>query len=234
MKKAIIGKKVGMTQLFDEKGKVIPVTVIEAGPCVVVQRKTLDNDGYESVQLGFGEITEKHLNKPQKGHFAKADVAAKKYLREFRLEDCSTLSVGDLVKADTFSVGEKVDVAGKSKGHGYAGTIKRYGYSRLRESHGSGPVGRHVGSLGSSSDPSRVFKGKKLPGHMGVVRTTIKNLEIVKIDNDNNLIAIKGAVPGPKGAIVSIINTVKIVKARNTTVAVSTNPQKQSGRSAHG
>lgn len=234
MKKAIIGKKIGMTQLFDEKGRVIPVTVVEAGPCVVVQKKTLDNDGYESVQLGFGEITEKHLNKPQKGHFAKANVAAKKYLREFRLEDCSTLNVGDLVKADTFSVGEKVDVAGKSKGRGYAGTIKRYGYSRLRKTHGTGPVGRHIGSMGSSSSPSRIFKGKRLPGHMGVVRTTIKNLEIVKIDNDNNLIAIKGAIPGPKGAVVSIINTVKIVRARNKTVAVSTNPQKQSGRSTRG
>lgn len=234
MKKAIVGKKIGMTQLFDEKGKVIPVTVVEAGPCVVVQKKTLDNDGYESVQIGFGEITEKHLNKPLKGHFAKADVAAKKYLREFRLEDCSTLAVGDIIKADTFQVGDKVDVAGKSKGRGYAGTIKRYGFSRLRETHGSGPVGRHAGSMGSSSDPSRVLKGKKLPGHMGVVRTTIKNLEIVKIDNDNNLIAIKGAIPGPKGAVVSIINTAKIVKARNTAITISTNPQKKSGRSARG
>lgn len=234
MKKAIIGKKVGMTQLFDEKGKVIPVTVVEAGPCVVVQKKTLDNDGYESVQLGFGEITEKHLNKPLKGHFAKADVAAKRYLREFRLEDCSALAVGDIVKADTFKAGDKVDVAGKSKGHGYAGTIKRYGFSRLRESHGTGPVGRHAGSMGSSSDPSRVYKGKKLPGHMGVIRTTIKNLEIVKVDNDNNLIAIKGAIPGPKGTVVSIINTTKIVKAKNKMITVSTNPQKQSGRSTRG
>lgn len=231
MKKAIVGKKIGMTQLFDRAGKVIPVTVVEAGPCVVVQKKTLENDGYESVQIGYGEITEKHLTKALKGHFAKADVAAKKYLREFRLDDCSTVNVGDIIKADAFAIGEKVDVVAKSKGHGYAGTIKRYGFGRLRETHGSGPVGRHVGSLGNCSYPGRVFKGKKLPGHMGTVRTTVQNLEIVKIDPENNLIAIKGAIPGPKGAIVSVMAAVKKQKIKNTMAqTISKNPQKKSAR----
>ena len=231
MKKAIVGKKIGMTQLFDKTGKVIPVTVVEAGPCVVVQKKTLDNDGYESVQLGFGEITEKHLTKALKGHFAKADVAAKKYLREFRLDDCSAVNVGDIVKADAFEAGEKVDVTAKSKGHGYAGTIQRYGFGRLRETHGSGPVVRHIGSMGNCSYPGRVVKGKKLPGHMGVVRTTVQNLEIVKIDEENNLIAIKGAIPGPKGAIVSVMSCVKKQKIKNTTAqTISKNPQKKSAR----
>lgn len=231
MKKAIVGKKIGMTQLFDRAGKVIPVTVVEAGPCVVVQKKTLENDGYESVQIGYGEITEKHLTKALKGHFAKADVAAKKYLREFRLDDCSTVNVGDIIKADAFAIGEKVDVVAKSKGHGYAGTIKRYGFGRLRETHGSGPVGRHVGSLGNCSYPGRVFKGKKLPGHMGAVRTTVQNLEIVKIDPENNLIAIKGAIPGPKGAIVSVMAAVKKQKIKNTMAqTISKNPQKKSAR----
>ena len=231
MKKAIVGKKIGMTQLFDRAGKVIPVTVVEAGPCVVVQKKTLENDGYESVQIGYGEITEKHLTKAQKGHFAKADVAAKKYLREFRLDDCSTVNVGDIIKADAFAIGEKVDVTATSKGHGYAGTIKRYGFGRLRETHGSGPVGRHVGSLGNCSYPGRVMKGKKLPGHMGAERTTVQNLEIVKIDPENNLLAIKGAIPGPKGAIVSVMAAVKKQKIKNTTAqTISKNPQKKSAR----
>ena len=231
MKKAIVGKKIGMTQLFDKSGKVIPVTVVEAGPCVVCQKKTLENDGYESVQLGYGEVSDKHLTKALKGHFAKADVAAKKYLREFRLDDCSTLNVGDIVKADTFAVGDKVDVCAKSKGHGYAGTIKRYGFGRLRESHGSGPVVRHIGSLGACSDPSRVMKGKKLPGHFGVERTTVQNLEVVKVDAENNLLAIKGAIPGPKGAIVNVMFAVKKQKIKNTAgQAVSKNPQKKSAR----
>lgn len=231
MKKAIVGKKIGMTQLFDRAGKVIPVTVVEAGPCVVVQKKTLENDGYESVQIGYGEITEKHLTKAQKGHFAKADVAAKKYLREFRLDDCSIVNVGDIIKADAFAIGEKVDVTATSKGHGYAGTIKRYGFGRLRETHGSGPVGRHVGSLGNCSYPGRVMKGKKLPGHMGAERTTVQNLEIVKIDPENNLLAIKGAIPGPKGAIVSVMAAVKKQKIKNTTAqTISKNPQKKSAR----
>ncbi len=209
MQKCIVGKKIGMTQLFDENGKVIPVTVVEAGPCVVVQKKTTENDGYEAVQIGFGDISDKAVNKPRKGHFAKAGVANKRELREFRLADCSVLSVGDVIKADTFAVGDAIDVVGISKGKGYAGTIKRYNFGRLKETHGSGPVARHQGSLGACSDPSRVMKGKKLPGHLGAERVTVQNLEIVKIDAENNLIAIKGAIPGPKGGVVSICDSVK-------------------------
>ena len=209
MQKCIVGKKIGMTQLFDENGKVIPVTVVEAGPCVVVQQKTTENDGYEAVQIGFGDISDKAVNKPRKGHFAKAGVANKRELREFRLADCSVLSVGDIIKADTFEVGDAIDVVGISKGKGYAGTIKRYNFGRLKETHGSGPVARHQGSLGACSDPSRVMKGKKLPGHLGAERVTVQNLEIVKIDAENNLIAIKGAIPGPKGGVVSICDSVK-------------------------
>jgi large subunit ribosomal protein L3 len=209
MQKCIVGKKVGMTQIFDEKGKFIPVTVIEAGPCVVVQKKTADNDGYESVQVGFGAVSDKHVNKPMKGHFAKADVACKKVLREFRLDDCSVLNVGDIIKADAFESGDKVDVCGTSKGHGYAGVIKRFGQHSLKDTHGTGPVHRHAGSMGACSDPSRVMKGKKLPGHMGVERVTIQNLCVVKVDAENNLIALKGAVPGPKGGIVYITDSVK-------------------------
>lgn len=209
MQKAIIGKKLGMTQLFDENGSFIPVTVIEAGPCIVVQKKTAENDGYESVQLGFGEVTDKHVNKPRKGHFAKADVAAKRLLREFRLADCAALSVGDLIKADTFAVGEKVDVSGTSKGKGFAGTIKRYGNRSLKATHGSGPVGRHAGSMGACSTPSRIMKGKKMPGHMGAERVTVQNLDVVKVDAENNLIALRGAIPGPKGGYVTITDAVK-------------------------
>ena len=209
MQKCIVGKKIGMTQLFDENGKVIPVTVVEAGPCVVVQKKTTENDGYEAVQIGFGDISDKAVNKPRKGHFAKAGVVNKRELREFRLADCSVLSVGDIIKADTFEVGDAIDVVGISKGKGYAGTIKRYNFGRLKETHGSGPVARHQGSLGACSDPSRVMKGKKLPGHLGAERVTVQNLEIVKIDAENNLIAIKGAIPGPKGGVVSICDSVK-------------------------
>ena len=195
MQKGLIGKKIGMTQLFDESGKVIPVTVVEAGPCVVVQKKTMENDGYEAVQVGFGDV--------------KADVAPKKVLREFRLADTSALSVGDILKADVFAVGDKVDVVGTSKGKGTAGAIKRWNFSRLKESHGTGPVARHAGSLGACSDPSRVYKGKKLAGHLGAERVTIQNLDIVKVDAENNLIAIKGAIPGPKGGIVVLADTVK-------------------------
>ena len=209
MQKCIVGKKIGMTQLFDESGKMIPVTVVEAGPCVVVQKKTTENDGYEAVQLGFGDISEKAVNKPLKGHFAKAGVALKRVLREFRLDDCSALSVGDIIKADTFAVGDAVDVAGVSKGKGYAGTIKRFGNHRLKETHGSGPVARHAGSNGACSSPSRVFKGKRLPGHMGAENVTVQNLSIVKIDAENNLIAIRGAIPGAKGGVVFITDSVK-------------------------
>ncbi len=209
MKKGIIGKKVGMTQIFDENGKVIPVTVIEAGPCVVTQKKTVENDGYDAVQVGFGDVKLGKLNKPLKGHFAKNNVAPKKTLKEFRLEDCSAVNVGDIIKADTFAEGEIVDVKGTSKGHGTAGAIKRWNFSRLRESHGTGPNARHQGSLGACSSPSRVFKGRKMAGHYGHETVTVQNLKVAKVDNENNLIAIKGAVPGPKGGIVVIADAVK-------------------------
>jgi large subunit ribosomal protein L3 len=209
MQKAIIGKKIGMTQIFDEAGKVIPVTVVEAGPCVIVQKKTVENDGYASVQMGFGDVKPQRVNKPMKGHFAKADVAPKKTLKEFRLDDCDALNVGDVLKADTFAVGDIIDVSGTSKGKGFQGTIKRNNNSRLKETHGSGPVHRHAGSMGACSSPSRIFKGKALPGQMGAEKVTVQNLEIVKIDAENNLIAIKGAVPGPKGGIISIVDSVK-------------------------
>jgi large subunit ribosomal protein L3 len=209
MQKAIIGKKIGMTQLFDEKGNVVPVTVVEAGPCVVVTKKTIENDGYEAVQIGYGDIADKKVNKPMKGQFAKADVAAKRNLKEFRFEDCAVLNVGDIIKADTFVNGDKVDVSGVSKGKGYAGTIKRWNGHSLKETHGSGPVHRHAGSNGANSDPSRVMKGKKLPGHMGAEKATVQNLEVVKVDVENNLIALKGAIPGPKGGIVYITDSVK-------------------------
>lgn len=210
MQKGIIGKKIGMTQIFDdEAGKVIPVTVVEAGPCVVVQKKTVDNDGYAALQLGFGDVKVQRMNKPMKGHFDKADVACKKALKEFRFEDCDSLNVGDIIKADTFTVGDIVDVSGTSKGKGFAGAIKRHNQHRLKETHGTGPVHREAGSMGACSSPSRIFKGKGMPGHMGAEQVTVQNLEIVKIDEENNLIAIKGAVPGPKGGIVCIIDSVK-------------------------
>ncbi|MFR6064541.1 MAG: 50S ribosomal protein L3 [Eubacterium sp.] len=209
MKKGLIGKKIGMTQIFDENGKVIPVTVVEAGPCVVTQKKTMENDGYEAVQVGFGDVKVSKLNKPMKGHFAKNDVAPKKTLKEFRLEDCSAINVGDIIKADVFAEGEIVDVKGTSKGHGTAGAIKRWNFSRLRETHGTGPNARHQGSLGACSSPSRVFKGRKMAGHYGHETVTIQNLMVAKVDAENNLIAIKGAIPGPKGGIVVIADAVK-------------------------
>ena len=209
MEKAIIGRKIGMSQIFDEAGKVIPVTVIEAGPCVVVQKKTVANDGYDALQFGFGDVSVNRVNKPMKGHFEKADVAPKRTLREFRFDNCDALNVGDIVKADTFASGDRVDVVGISKGKGYAGAIKRWNQHRLRESHGTGPVARHAGSMGSCSTPSRVFKGKRLPGHLGAERVTIQNLKVVKVDAENNLIAIKGAIPGPKGSVVCISDSVK-------------------------
>ena len=209
MKKGLIGKKIGMTQIFDEKGNVIPVTVVEAGPCVITQKKTIENDGYEAVQVGFGDVKAQRVNKAMKGHFAKNDVAPKKVLKEFRLENIADVNVGDILKADVFAAGDKVDVIGTSKGHGTAGSIKRWNFSRLRESHGTGPVARHAGSLGACSDPSRVFKGKKLAGHYGVDRTTVQNLTIAKVDVENNLIAVKGAIPGPKGGIVVIADAKK-------------------------
>ncbi len=209
MQKGIIGKKIGMTQIFDANGKVVPVTVVEAGPCPVTQKKTIENDGYESVQLGFQDVKVERLTKPLKGHFAKADVAPKKVLKEFRLSDVSSVNVGDVIKADIFAVGDMVDVTGTSKGKGTAGAIKRWNFSRLKETHGTGPVARHAGSLGACSDPSRVYKGKKLAGHLGHEKVTVQNLSIVKIDAENNLIAIKGAIPGPKGSFVVIKDTCK-------------------------
>ena len=209
MQKGIIGKKIGMTQIFDETGKVVPVTVVEAGPCVVVQKKTVENDGYAALQLGYGDVKVQRVNKPMKGHFDKADVACKKNLKEFRLDDCDALNVGDIVKADTFAVGDAIDVIGTSKGKGFAGAIKRHNQHRLKETHGTGPVHRQAGSMGACSSPSRIYKGKGMAGHMGAEQVTVQNLEIVKIDAENNLIAIKGAVPGPKGGIVYIVDSVK-------------------------
>ncbi len=208
MEKAILGTKIGMTQLFNEDGKVVPVTVIMAGPCTVVQKKTAETDGYEAIQVGYGEVKEKRLNKPAKGHFAKADVAAKKFLKEFRFDDVSSYNVGDEIKADVFAAGDAIDVTGTSKGKGFAGPMKRWGLHRGPMAHGSG-YHRGSGSLGACSTPGRVMKGKKLPGHMGNVKVTVQNLEIVKVDAENNLILVKGAVPGNKGGLVVIKNSVK-------------------------
>ena len=209
MQKGIIGKKVGMTQIFDEKGNVVPVTVIEAGPCVVVQKKTVENDGYAAVQYGFGDVSPKHVTKPLKGHFDKSEVAPKRTLREFRLDNTDAVNVGDIVKADVFAAGDHIDVVGTSKGKGYAGAIKRWNHSRLKETHGSGPVARHAGSLGACSTPSRVYKGMKGAGHLGSERVTVQNLVVIKVDAENNLIAVRGAVPGPKNGIVVLSDTVK-------------------------
>jgi large subunit ribosomal protein L3 len=209
MKKAILAKKIGMTQIFNqETGEMIPVTVLEAGPCTVTQVKTVENDGYSAIQVGFGEIREKLVNKPLKGQFAKAGVSVKRVLREFRLEGGEEYTVGSEIKADVFEVGEKVDVSGTSKGKGYQGTIHRFGFHRGPMEHGS-KYHRHAGSMGASSDPARVFKGKKLPGHMGSVHVTVQNLEVVRADAERNLLLIKGSVPGPKKAVVTIVNSVK-------------------------
>ena len=209
MKKGIIGKKLGMTQLFDQNGNIVPVTVIQAGPCVVTQIKTAENGGYEAIQVGFGDLKASKVNKPLKGHFDKADVAPKRVLREFRLDDISSYNVGDLIKVDVFEEGERVDVTGRSKGKGFSGVIKRWNFSRLKMSHGTGPVARRGGSIGAAATPSRVFKGKKMAGRMGFERVTVQNLTIVKVDAENNIIAVKGAVPGPKGGIVVLSDSVK-------------------------
>ena len=208
MKKALIGKKLGMTQIFDEKGKVIPVTVIEAGPCLVAQVKSVETDGYNAIQLGFGDVKESKLNKPEKGHFAKAKLALKKHLREFRLDSVDGVNVGDEIKVDTFQAGDKIDVQGTSKGKGFQGVIKRHGQSRGPMGHGS-MYHRRPGSMGPTSTPGRVFKGKKLPGHMGRVTVTIQNLDVVKVDLDKNAILVKGSVPGAKGAILKLKTSVK-------------------------
>lgn len=230
MNKAIIGKKVGMTQIFDDKGKVIPVTVIEAGPCTVVQKKTVENDGYVAVQLGFETTKEHKLSKPEVGHLKKAGAEMLKYLKEFRIADTSSINVGDIVKADAFKAGDKIDVTGISKGKGYAGVIKRYGAQRTPTTHGGGPVHRHAGSMGACSTPSRIFKGKIGAGHMGSEQVTVLNLDVVKVDPELNMIAVRGAIPGPKGGVVYIKNTVKNNRIKNTVVTVSTNPQKKSAR----
>jgi len=209
MVKAIIGKKVGMTQIFDENGKVIPVTVIEAGPCVVVQKKTVENDGYDAVQLGFTDIKESKISKPERGHLKKAKVTAKKYLKEFRLENISELNIGDELKADIFAEGDKIDVTGISRGKGFSGVIKRHGAARTATSHGGGPVHRHAGSMGSGTDPARIFKGKMGAGQMGNVQVTVQNLDVVKVDPERNMIAVRGAIPGPRRGIVYLKNTVK-------------------------
>ena len=211
MKKGIIGKKIGMTQIFDEKGNVVPVTVIEATPNVVAQVKTVETDGYNSIQLGYGEVKDKHINKPEKGHFTKAGLTAKKHLREFRVEDVESYKVGDEVKADIFEAGEKIDVQGTTKGKGFQGVIKRHGQHRGPMGHGS-MYHRRPGSMGSTSTPGRVFKGKKLPGHMGRVTVTIQNLDVVRVDMNKNVILVKGSVPGAKGAILKIKSAVKASK----------------------
>ena len=209
MKKGIIGKKLGMTQIFLEDGSVVPVTVIEAGPCTVAQKKTVENDGYDAVQLAFGEVKEKHMTKAEIGHFKKAGVEVKKHLKEFRLESASEMNVGDVVSADTFTAGEKVDITGITKGHGYSGAVKRWGNHILRMTHGTGPIHRQVGSMGANSTPSRVFKNKKMAGQYGNVKSTVLNLEVVKVDAEKNLIAVKGAVPGSRGNIVFLRDSVK-------------------------
>ena len=229
--KAIIGKKVGMSQIFDENGKVIPVTVIEAGPCVVVQKKTAEKEGYAAVQLGYEDIPERKLTKPEMGHLNKAGVAPKKYLREFDLENAAELNVGDIIKADTFKEGDFVDVTGTSKGHGYQGVIKRWGAQRTPTSHGGGPVHRHAGSMGSGTDPSRIFKGKIGAGHMGVDQVTVENLDVVQVDPELNMLVIRGAIPGPKGGLVYVKSTAKISPVKKGEgAAISLNPQKASAR----
>ena len=209
MKKGIIGKKLGMTQIFDENGNMIPVTVIEAGPCFVVQKKTAEHDGYDAVQLGFEDLEERKATKPTQGHFKKAGVSAKRHLKEFRLESAADMNVGDVVAADTFAAGDKVDIIGTSKGHGYTGSIKRWNHHMLCATHGVGPIHREVGSMGPNSSPSRVFKNKKMAGQWGNEQVTVLNLAVVKVDAEKNLIAVKGAVPGSRGTIVFLRNSVK-------------------------
>ena len=227
--KAIIGKKVGMSQIFDENGRVIPVTVIEAGPCTVVQKKTSEKEGYNAVQLGYEDVPERKLNKPEMGHLNKAGVSPKKHLREFDLENAAELNIGDIIKADTFKVGDFVDITGTSKGHGYAGVVKRYGAGRTPMSHGGGPVHRHAGSMGVI-DPAHIFKGKIGAGHMGVDQVTVQNLSVVKVDPELNMLVVCGAVPGPKGGLVTIKSTVKVHKVKQAGADISKNPQKASGR----
>ena len=230
MEKAIIGKKVGMTQIFDADGKVIPVTVIEAGPCTVVQKKTLENDGYEAVQLGYQSVAERKLNKPELGHLNKNGVEPLKVLKEFKLNSYASLNVGDVIKADMFAEGDHVDCTGISKGKGYAGVIKRHGAHRTPMSHGGGPVHRHAGSMGSTSTPSRIRKGKIGAGQMGGDQVTVQNLVVTKVDGEINLIAVRGAIPGPKGGIVVLKSTAKVIPEKKGAEGISNNPQKASAR----
>ena len=209
MKKGIIGKKLGMTQIFDEVGNVIPVTLIEAGPCEIAQKKTVENDGYDALQLAYCDAKEKHLTKAELGHFKKAGISPKRHLKEFRLEDTRAYEVGSTISVDTFAAGEKVDITGISKGHGYTGVVKRWNFAVLRMTHGTGPVHRTGGSMGMNSDPSRIFKNKKMAGQWGNEQITILNLAVVKVDAEKNIIAVKGAVPGAKGSIVFIRDSVK-------------------------
>lgn len=231
MEKAIIGKKIGMTQIFDDAGHAVPVTVIQAGPCTVVQKKTADKDGYEAVQLGYETVAERKLTKPELGHQKKAGVSEfKKVLKEFTLNDCSAYNVGDEVKATVFAEGEYIDVTGTSKGHGYQGVIKRHGAGRTPMTHGGGPVHRHAGSMGSGTTPGRIFKGKIGAGQMGNEQVTVQNLDIVKIDEENNLIAVRGAVPGPKNGVLYLKSTVKVHADKGAADAGRVNPQKASAR----
>ena len=230
MQKAIIGKKVGMTQIFEESGRVIPVTVIEAGPCVVAQKKTIEKDGYNSVQLAFGDVAEKKLSKPELGHLKKAGVSAKRHLKEFKLDNASELEVGAEIKAGIFAAGDHIDVTGTSKGHGFEGSVKRHGTHVQKNSHGGGPVHRHSGSMGACSTPSRIFKGKNMPGHMGAEQVTVQNLDVVKVDEELNMIVVRGAIPGPKGGLVYLKSTVKTIKIAKGDAGISKNPQKASGR----
>ena len=233
MKKAIIGKKVGMTQIFDEAGHAIPVTVIEAGPCVVTQKKTQEKDGYVAVQLGFDDVKETKLSKPELGHLKKAEVGPKTVLKEFRLDNAAEMNVGDELKADVFAKGDKVDITGISRGKGYAGVIKRWNAHRLKESHGTGPVHRHAGAMSANSSPSKIFPGKIGAGQMGVEQVTVQNLEIVQVDPNLNLIAVKGAVPGANKGILAIRSTCKKNKIKHAVSSrISTNPQKRSARNA--
>ena len=231
MQKAIIGKKIGMTQIFDETGRVVPVTLIKAGPCTVVQKKTAEKDGYDAIQLGYETVPERKLTKPELGHQKKAGIEEfQKVLKEFPLEDCSKYEVGDKLNADVFAAGDFVDVTGISKGHGYHGVIKRHGASRLKETHGTGPVHRHAGSMGSGTDPARIFKGKIGAGQMGNEQVTVLNLDVVKVDTELGLIAVRGAIPGPKGGVVFVKNTVKHNAEKKGAAGISNNPQKASAR----
>ena len=230
MKKAIIGKKLGMTQVFLPDGRLVPVTVIQAGPCTVVQKKTTEKDGYSAVQLGFADVKESKLSKPEAGHLQKAEVELKKHLKEFKLEKAAEMNVGDVIKADTFAAGDKVDVTGISKGHGFAGTVKRNGTHIQKMSHGGGPVHRHAGSMGACSDPSRIFKGKNGAGQMGLDQVTVQNLDVIKVDPELNMIVVRGAIPGPKGGLVYVKSTVKTQIVKQASVAGTVNPQKASAR----